>query len=338
MTQKNLSGDRRTETMSSPAVAGETGQLGCTRPATEPRLDLSVEDTLRIWEEPVVSRPLAPTARDGSPGAPCLRAAGGSDPSPAQRQGQSLGVLWRRSHLQRVGRVGSASHAQHPNHPSDSGSQPPVDPQARGSLSQGAGSARSDCRQAERCASDGLYRGALSGLPPLCRGVQSKGCCHRTGRRDGGAQSTGPAGAGLSATGLGAAWDPTVSANGQRHEPDWGTDAPPNDWTAGPLLSGLPRGGRLYPRATARLQCLGRTRQRTVARESLAAVPVPHPERSSGAFACVSDDLFSLSRTPLPPSGKAGAVPDPRALLANAVPMETSVAALPWADLVYPAA
>ena len=196
MSQKNLSVDPGTETMSSPAVAGEAGQWDRTRPATESRLGLPVEGALRLRGAAVVSRPLASAPCAGSQSVPHLRAAGGASSSQAQRSGQSLGVLRCRGHLPRAGRVGSASPAQHPYHPSGSGPQPAGGPQAPGSLAQGANVTHSDFHKAERCASDGLYRGALSGPPLSCRGVQPTGCRHGTGRRDRGARSTGPAGAG----------------------------------------------------------------------------------------------------------------------------------------------
>lgn len=336
MGQKNFGVDRGTETMHPSLVAEKVHQLDGPHAEAESGMGLSMDRPVRPWGGSVVSGSVASAPCHHPAGSCILRASGRSRSSQAQEQKKPVGVLGCGSHVQRAGRPGRPSHAQHSDDPSDVGSPQPVDAQTSGPVSQGTRSAWSNGQKTERHSPTRLHCGALPGLSASGRDLQPQRRRHRFGRRDRAARSPGTACLGLSPAGLETPRDSRVFADGQRHEPDRGADAPLDVGTTGPLLSGLSGDPGLYPRAAARLQCGCRALQRAVAGESLAAVPISDAWATAGSLAGLSGGLQHLPETKRDPARQRRPVQDPCALFAQAYLLSTPVAALSRSDLVDP--
>src|SRR6267143_1569920 len=316
-------------------VAEEAGQLDFPHPEAKPTMGVSMDETVRGWGGVVVAGSIASTPGDCAEGQCVFRAAGRSCPSHAQEQTESVGILWRRGDLQRVGRVGNPSDAVRPDHSSDFGSAQASDTKASGPIPEGGDTALSHCRKAERHPPGRLHRGALFGCSSSRRYLQPEGWGYGSGRRMRGAGSERSTGAGLSDQGLAPTWYSEVFADGQRHEPDRRSDASPESGPAGPIVFGLSGHSGFYPGEAARLQCGRRAVQRPVAREGLAAVSISDPVATSGTFARLSGGLQCLPETEIDPPRQRGSLGDLCAISAEAPPFSTPAAALSWTDLVH---
>lgn len=180
MTQKNYGSDRRTNPMYPVVVARQTHQWECQDYAAQSTLGLPMDHAIRV----VGSGSGGPTTPSCPAGRRGCRADGGSNPSPAQKHEQSLGLLGGRGDPRRFARSGSPFLAVESDDPSDFGPSPRGDSQATGSESTGTGAARPDCPPPERCATDRLYRRALSGVSVSPRGREPQGRRERAGQWD----------------------------------------------------------------------------------------------------------------------------------------------------------
>jgi hypothetical protein len=169
-------------------------------------------------------------------------------------------------------------------------------------------SAHASSPSPERRTPTRLYPRALSGGPESRRQHEPQGHGHWAGRRDRGARPTSPARAGVSDAGLAPSWTSSVCLfNGQRHERDGRPVPSPQSGTTDPTLLALSSHPGLYARSASRRQRPGRTLQRPLAGEGLAAGSLPHPALPDAPVLPLSDGLHHLSHTQADPSGAARA-------------------------------
>lgn len=336
MTEKNSRLEPRTKSMCPLVAARNVRQWNCPNVAAESLLGLSMDQAIRIGRPPVVPGPIAqaPPPCPASQRRP--RADGGSHPSPAQEQTQSLGILGGRGHPPRFDRPGSPPLAVESDDPSDFGPSPLGDAQATRSKSARATSARPGRPSPERRAPARLYRRALSGVSVALCGHKPQGRGERAGQWDHRARSTGPASRGLFDQGLAPKRPSQVFANGQRHELDRGSFPSPQLGTIGAILFGLSGDSRVYSRATTCLQCSRRTLQRPVARESLEAVLVPLAGAAADSFPNLSGGLQYLSQETIDPAGGELSLPDRPASVAQTGPSASPTDPLSGPNLDYP--
>lgn len=336
MSQKKFQTDRGTETMRWFVVARTARQLDWPKSEAQSAMGPQMDRSVSQRRKDMVCGSIQEAAQNRSTGERFLRAIGHPNPCQAQRQGQSSWILWSGGNLRRADRSGNPPLAQHPHNSSHFVSSPAVDPQAPGPVSEGTLSSRTHRQKAQRRASGRLHCGALPGFSASRGDLEPQGYGDWLGLWNRGARPQSPARSGFSPKRLATPWYPKISANGQRHELDGRPDASAQSGATGPVLSGLPGDPGLHPRATARIQCLGRALQRTLAAEGLAAVSIPHAWATAGALQSFPRCLQQLPQTKVDTRRQEGSVQDTSAISSPACSVDSPYATVSWSNLVYP--